>query len=93
MTTILIVLTIITTILLLILKSKYIIATPLLTLSLIYFTIPIYLKNKIAIDNLLILSEDISNIIKYVFLDILGRLTTISTVSFIISILLLLNPF
>lgn len=75
---------------LLLLKSKYILSVPLLTLTFTYLIISFYLKDKIAIDNLLILSQDISNLIKYIFLDIIGKINTISLISFAIAIIFII---
>lgn len=86
----LVLLTVIFITLLLLLKSKYILSLPLLTLTFTYLTISLYLKDKIAIDNLLILSKDISSIIKYIFLDIINKINTISLGSFTIAIVFII---
>lgn len=71
------------------LLNTSILVVPLLTLSIVYSVATIYLKEKIAIDYLLILSKDISNVIKYIFLDITGLLIKISIVCFVIAVFLI----
>lgn len=70
------------------LKGRSIFSIPLFTLSFVYIIVIVLLKNKVDIDNLLILSKDISNVIKTGYLDIIKTLSTISMVSFISGIIL-----
>lgn len=73
-------------VLIFVLKEKSIFSIPSFTLSFVYILVIIYLKGKIDIDNLLILSTDISNVIKSCYLNIISILSSISFISFIIGI-------
>lgn len=70
------------------LKGRSIFSVPAFTLSFVYIIVIVLMKNKVDIDNLLILSKDISSIIKTGYLDIIRTLSTISMVSFISGIVL-----
>ena len=69
-------------------NKRRVFSVPLFTLSFVYIIAIVFLKNKIDIDNLLILSKDISSVIGTAYLDILNNLKTISIISFISGIIL-----
>lgn len=69
-------------------KGRSIFCIPLFTLSFVYLLIIAYLYNKIDINNLLILSKDISDVIKSGYLSIIRIISRISFISFILGIIL-----
>jgi len=68
---------------------KILLAIPLLAASISFVAGVIYLKNALDIKNLLLFSQDASDIIRFVFFDVLHRFIVVAIILFIIALVMI----